>query len=105
MELSSTSPGGQPSSASLRSRVTASAFARGVIGFPMLRRICTYPAHGSAGMSSGSSKSGFARARFTKEALAFLVLVVLDGLGANLAGVCVVFGRGADLAGVPDWQG
>jgi hypothetical protein len=54
--------------------------------------------------SSGNGIFGFARA--TKEGLSFFgILVVIEGLPAILAGVAVVFGRGADLAGLPFWHG
>lgn len=57
-----------------------------------------------------SAQSGFGKGlieatRGGVDALASIPLVFLGGLGANLAGVLVVFGRGAVLAGVPIWQG
>ena len=39
------------------------------------------------------------------EAIASNPLTVPNGLGAALAGVCGLSGRGAALAGVPLWQG
>lgn len=76
-----------------------------VIGFRMVRRISSKSRHSSAGMSAGRWKRDLL-ARFSVEDVVFVgVMVVTGGLGANLAGVSVVFGRGAALTGVPIWQG
>lgn len=74
------------------------------MGLPMRFLIPSKPAQGSAGISSGKTKEDFERG-FALEALASEALMVLNGLGATVAGVSGLSGRGARLAGVPDWQG
>lgn len=85
--------------------MTARSRAFGVIGLPIRFRISSNPSHSASGISLGGTKAGGLAARFFGEDVVFGEVVVLDGLGAKLAGVAVVFGRGADLSGVPDWQG